>query len=250
MSPFFSIVTVCKNNADLVLQNIQSVQEQTFRNFEHIVQDGSTHEADKNKIASVRFSELRHFHEPDHGIYHALNLALRKTSGEYIVILHADDFFPDESVLLKVHTFLAENGFPDIIYGDLWYVDSEKTEKIIRKWKSGKFRSGSFYYGWMPPHPALVVRKSVYDRVGNFMENFQISGDYEWMIRTFVRFQYNAVYFPQVLVWMRTGGISNQSLRHHKIAWMEECKAWHVNHLKPGCFTLLFKKARKVFQYI
>jgi glycosyltransferase len=122
-------------------------------------------------------------------------------------------------------------------------------EKVVREWKSGEFRKGAFYDGWMPPHPALVVDKRIFESCGFFNEDFRISGDYEWMLRVFEKFSYSIKYFPKVLVHMRTGGLSNKGMESRLLAWKEDKKAWEINDLKPKWNTLLKKKLGKIFQY-
>ncbi|MCX8081291.1 MAG: glycosyltransferase [Bacteroidia bacterium] len=246
---FFSVITVCKDNARTILSNLQSVQSQTFPDFEHIIQDGLSSDNTAHEVSKVAYAGIKFFSESDNGIYDALNKALARANGTYVIFLHADDFFPDNRILEKIHQFLMNHNMPELVYGDLNYVDADDVRKVIRAWRSGPFRKDAFYDGWMPPHPALVVKKSVFDECGNFQTSFKISGDYEWMVRVFVKYQKCAVYFPEVVVHMRTGGISNRSFWHRCRAWKEDILAWKTNGLKRKWYTLPQKKFRKIFQY-
>jgi len=70
------------------------------------------------------------------------------------------------------------------------------------------------------------------------------------MLRILVKHRYNAEYLKEVLVKMRTGGISNGSWGGRLKANLEDRMAWKLNNLKPYFFTLYLKPARKIFQFI
>jgi glycosyltransferase len=217
--------------------------------YEHIIQDGLS--TDQTIPICRQTISDKHFiySEKDNGLYQALNSAIKKANGRYVIILHADDFFPHEHVLKKIHGFIVQEKFPNLVYGDLNYVDYGNLQRVVRRWKSGEFRKGAFYEGWMPPHPALVVEKQIFEFSGYFNETFRISGDYEWMLRVFEKFSYSMKYFPEVLVHMRTGGLSNKGMQSRLLAWKEDKRAWEINGLKPKFYTLLKKKFGKIFQY-
>lgn len=249
MQPFFSIITATRNNEDVIRTNIQSVLKQTFTDYEHIIQDGLSTDQTVEICRQTESDKIFIFSEKDTGIYQALNSAIKKANGRYVIILHADDFFPHEQVLKKIHAFIVHEKFPNLVYGDLNYVDYENLQKMVRRWKSGEFKKGAFYEGWMPPHPAVVVEKRIYETGGYFNETFRISGDYEWMLRVFEKYSYSIKYFPVVLVHMRMGGISNKGIKSRITAWKEDKRAWEINGMKPKWNTFLKKKFRKIFQY-
>lgn len=249
MQPFFSIITATLNNEGVIRTNLDSVLKQTFTDYEQIIQDGLSSDQTLNICRQIQSNQILIYSEKDNGIYQALNSAIKKANGRYIIILHADDFFPDKNVLKRIHAFIVQEKFPNLVYGDLNYVDHGNMQKVVRKWKSGEFWKGSFYEGWMPPHPALVVEKRIFESSGYFNEDFRISGDYEWMLRVFEKYSYTIKYFPEVLVHMRTGGLSNKGMKSRLLAWKEDKRAWEINGLKPKWNTLFKKKFKKIFQY-
>jgi glycosyltransferase len=137
----------------------------------------------------------------------------------------------------------------DCLYGDLNYVDPEDTSKIVRKWRSGKFKRENFLKGWMPPHPTFFVRKSCYEKFGAFKTQFKSAADYELMLRFLYKESCSAIHLPVVMIHMRAGGISNVSLKNRIRANREDRLAWKINGLKPKWFTLLRKPLSKLIQY-
>ena len=190
------------------------------------------------------------FHsEPDKGLYDAMNKGIAKASGDIIGILNSDDFYAHQGVLAKIVEQFTDPNI-DAVYGDLDYIDPIHTHKVIRKWRSGGLKSYSFLLGWMPPHPTFFVRKELYEKYGTFNLSFKTSSDYELMLRFLYKNKVQAAYFPEVLVKMRAGGVSNSSFKHRLQANKEDRQAWLVNQLKPYIFTHWLKPLRKLSQWI
>lgn len=76
------------------------------------------------------------------------------------------------------------------------------------------------------------------------------AADYEIMLRFLVKHNVKAAYIPEVLVKMRTGGVSNASLNNRLAANRMDRKAWAVNGLRPYPWTLWMKPVRKIGQWI
>ena len=102
----------------------------------------------------------------------------------------------------------------------------------------------------MPPHPTFFVKKSIYEELGTFNLELGTAADYELMLRFLVKYGISTHYIPEVIVHMRTGGISNATIKGRLRANKMDRKAWRVNGLKPLPVTLLLKPARKLVQYI
>ncbi len=147
--------------------------------------------------------------EPDGGLYDALNKGIRLATGEVIGFVHADDFLADRDSLQKVADAFAADPELDAVYGDLTYVDRNEICKVTRRWKSGRFTPKRLGRGWHPAHPALYLKKAVYEKYGVFDTSLKIAADVEFMMRIFNR-GIKAAYLPEVLVRMRAGGTTGQ----------------------------------------
>jgi len=243
-----SIITVSYNSAGTISDTLQCIGEQQYDNVEHIVIDGKS--TDETPAIVSRFSHVTKFiSEPDAGLYHAMNKGLQLASGDIVGILNSDDIYADNQVLSNVANAFKETG-ADCVYGDLQYVHTHNLHKVLRTWKAGKFTRENFLYGWMPPHPTFFVRKHVYDKVGLFNTDLKSAADYEIMLRILYMHGYTATYIPSILVKMRSGGISNASLRNRFRANREDAKAWRLINKRPHFFTVYLKPLRKIPQYL
>jgi glycosyltransferase involved in cell wall biosynthesis len=243
-----SIITATFNSAATVAETMRSVEEQDYAPIEHIVVDGHSQDNTLNIVQRYPHTSTV-ITEKDDGIYDAMNKGIRASTGDIIGILNSDDIYAHNGVISKIVRAFEDPAI-QACYADLQYMDQQNTSRITRTWKSGNYHTGSFYWGWMPPHPTFFVRKSVYEKVGLFETSLQSAADYEMMLRILVKHHLPAAYIPQVIVKMRTGGMSNSSVRNRIRANREDRKAWRINDLKPYFFTLYLKPLRKITQFL
>jgi len=243
-----TVITPSYNSAGTIRDTLQSIAAQDYPFVEHIIIDG--HSTDGTlKIVSEYPHVSRMISAKDEGIYHAMNKGLGLATGDVIGILNSDDLYTSDQVLSQVAKVFEDESV-DGCYADLQYVNPKQLDKISRTWKSGEFGPRSFYWGWMPPHPTVFLRKRVYDSVGKFNLTLRSAADYEFLLRVFLKNNYKFKYIPKTLVKMRTGGMSNASLRNRFRANREDRMAWELNGLKPYFFTLYLKPFRKIFQFL
>ena len=259
---FFSIITATFNASATIADCLQSVSSQSH-SAEHIIIDGASTDATLETVRRIS-PAARVLSEPDNGMYDAMNKGIALARGEVVGILNADDVYASRDVLANVAQ-IFENPAVMCCYGDLEYVKTAGARvddtiqhsifniqhfEVVRYWKSGLFTPRSFYWGWMPPHPAFFVRRSVYERYGNFRLDIGSAADYELMLRMLLKHGLHAAYIPEVLVRMRVGGASNGSLTARMKANQMDRRAWEVNGLNPYPVTIVMKPLRKVLQYV
>lgn len=244
-----SIITVCYKSVKTIEFALRSALTQTYLDLELVVVDGNSNDGTTELVKQLQLEfqnrTIVYKSEPDKGIYDAMNKGLGMASGDLIGYLNADDFLMYPAAITDIVTKL---GTAQAIYADLVYVDAAETNRVIRYWKSGK--NANFKMGWMPPHPTFYCKKNVFDEFGGFDSNFRTAGDYELMLRFIHKNKINIKYLPKVLVGMRVGGVSNASLKGRATAFNEEKLAWYNNGLKLPFYTLLFKKLRKIPQFV
>ena len=243
-----SIITVCLNAADTIEETIQSVFAQTYPMVEYIVIDGKSTDGTLEILNKYKHRFAVLVSEKDGGLYAAINKGVKMATGDVIGILHADDMYASANVIEEM-TALVNSTNCDAVYADLEYVRRENPSRIVRYWKSGKYKNGSFRSGWMPPHPTFFVKRTIYEQFGYFDDSFTSAGDYELMLRFIHIHKIELAYWPHVAVRMRLGGKSNESITNRLKANNEDVKAWEVNGLKTPAFIAFLKPFRKVPQF-
>ena len=189
--------------------------------------------------------------EPDEGIFDGINKGIARTSGASNDVVHylgADDRYSDPLVIRDVmDAFLSDEDI-DACYGDQIYVSEDG--RTVRYWKSGEYRKARVRFGWLPPHMAFFVRKSVYERYGAFDLRYPIAADQDFMLRLLFKHQIKAKYLGRVLVNMGAGGNSTKNIGRILKANLETARICWTNGL-PGLFLFpVLKPVRKIFQLL
>lgn len=247
MLPKISVITATFNSAQTIQSTLESLKQQSYSHFEHVVVDGLSTDSTLQLIQKLGVGGAVIDSRSDQGIYDALNRGIGLASGDVIGFLHSDDFYPDSDVLAKIARAF-ENPVVEMCFGDLAYVRQEDTSAVVRRWISGDFKAARLKFGWMPPHPTFYVRKEILQR-HLFDVEYRISGDYEAMLRLLVRRSSQQVaYIPHELVHMRLGGASNRGFASLLKKTKEDWRAIRSNSV-GGLVTLVSKNIRKLPQF-
>ena len=153
-----SVITAVFNRVHTVGQALDSVAAQSWPAVEHVVIDGGSTDGTLALLAARADPRRLVVSERDGGIYDALNRALARATGDVVGLLHSDDFLAHPDVLTHVTRRFADTG-ADAVYGDLDYVSAADPARVIRHWTSGEYSPARLRRGWMPPHPALFLRR-------------------------------------------------------------------------------------------
>nr|WP_294899287.1 glycosyltransferase family 2 protein [uncultured Pedobacter sp.] len=244
-----SIITATYNSQDFVEEAIKSYVNQSFANKELLVIDGKSTDNTLEILANHTHQIDTLVSEKDKGIYDALNKGISLAKGEVIGILHSDDFLANHKVLEQVSEKFKENPSVDAVYGDLQYVDRENPEIIIRHWTSGEYNINNFKKGWMPPHPALFIKKECFTKFGVYDLAYKSAADYDLILRFLFKNKVNVAYIPTVLVKMRVGGLSNKSLKNRFNANREDRLALKRNGVPNPFWVSVLKPLSKIGQF-
>ena len=186
--------------------------------------------------------------EPDNGIYDAMNKGIKHATGDVIGILNSDDFFENSFVISDVVNHFNSNPLADLIIGDVVYVKPLERERITRFYSSRKFKPFKLRFGWMPPHAATYIKKEVYESIGKYSTGFKISADYELFVRMLLVHKLAYSRIDQVLVRMRTGGVSSAGLKSNFLLNVEIVKACKDNGVYTNIFLVLLKIPIKLLE--
>lgn len=227
-----SVLTDCLN----------SVASQSHNNIEHIVIDGASTDGTLSLLNSKKDQLSILVSESDNGIYDAMNKGIKLAKGNIIGFLNSDDFYANNEVISKVVSEFKKEPSLDACYADLIYVNQSNTSKIVRNFKSSEFKQGLFSKGWCPPHPTFFVRRSVYERYGNFDLNYRIASDVDLMMRFLEIHKIKSLYIPEVWVKMRMGGTTNKNFKNIWAQNQEVLRSFDKNGLSVNLIIFVIYK--------
>jgi glycosyltransferase involved in cell wall biosynthesis len=118
-APKVSVITICYNCRDEIIETLQSVVSQSFKDYEYIIIDGKSTDGTRETIEQFILSAGSNsvfISEKDRGIYDAMNKAIRLATGDFIIFMNAGDIFESHQVLDQIRNYF--NGANDVIYGD------------------------------------------------------------------------------------------------------------------------------------
>ena len=243
--PTVSIITVAKNCESTIEATINSINQQSYPSIEHIIIDGVSTDNTLNILTKQREKYSLLVSEPDKGIYDAMNKGLNLASGDIIGFLNADDIFADAEIINDVVNRIVGTG-KDAVFGDLVYVRPSKPKRIVRYYDSSGFTRKWLAIGAMPAHPTLYLRRSIYERFGEYKTDYRIAADFEFIARIFGEDQTSYSYLPKVMVRMSTGGISTKNLKSNWVLNREMIRACSENNIPTNIFRILLKYPKKI----
>lgn len=242
-----TIITVCLNAATTIGDTIKSVLAQDYPEIEYLIVDGASTDGTMDVVRSYGERITRAVSERDHGMYESMNKGLRMASGDVVGFLHSDDMLSSPTIISEIVAAFRETD-AECVFGDIDIVHRRDTDRVLRRWRAGPHRRGALPRGWYPPHPTLYVRRSVLDEVGPFDERYRIAADMDHMLRLFEVRGVRSHYLPRVVVHMRSGGLSNKSLRNIWRANIETWQSLHHHGFQVGPWFIGLKILRKIPQ--
>ena len=210
-TPEFSIVTVCFNSEKTIRTTIESVLNQKYKNYEYIIVDGASKDSTMDIIKSyeTKFEgRLRYISEPDKGIYDAFNKGIKMSKGKYVWIVNSDDYI-EPNALEELSSITSQYTFENapVISAAMNFITD--TKKTVMKSSAQRVNDAYKTDTMGITHPATLVPKTVYEKVGYYDEQYKIIGDLDWFHRAYGQ-KTPILFIDTVITNMVCGGISTQ----------------------------------------
>lgn len=220
MDKLFSILTVNLNSGDKLLRTLESIECQTFKDYEIIIKDGGSTDGSLNLIDKFKHLPIRLINCPDKGIYDAMNQAVSYAEGKYVYFLNCGDYFYDEGVLSTIASVIENKDLkkdaPKVIYGDIF---DRISGQVV---PSNPNINGFACYRNVPCHQACFYDRSLVS-AHPFNAEYKIRADYEQFLWCFYEKGADFVYERTVIADYEGGGFSESgksialSKKEHKI---------------------------------
>lgn len=174
----FSIITINYNNSRGLRKTIESVVNQTCKDFEYIIIDGGSTDGSVDIIHEYADQINYWVSESDKGIYNAMNKGIVKASGEYLNFMNSGDCFDAPDVLQKIKDM---NCNAEIITGRRLTID--KKPWLIDSGKDGI--SMSIFYNRTIGHQSSFIKRCAFERY-MYDENYKIVSDWKFFIQLLI----------------------------------------------------------------
>ena len=196
----FSIITVSLNSGPKLLETVENILKQTYKDFEIIVKDGGSTDESLSKVKDLNSPFVKIVETPDKGIYDAMNEAVKYATGDYVLFLNAGDKFYSGDVLERIARLdLPESGA--IVYGDTYFVAWDSLSKAPSK------ITGSVCYRNIPNHQAIFYSKDVLTERG-FDTSYKIRADFEHFAYSYFKAHRKFIYADLPVNFYEGRGVS------------------------------------------
>lgn len=200
----FSIITVVKDELFKIGLSVQSLKNQTFKDYEHIIFDGESIDGTSEFLKKNLNHKTLYFREKDNGVYDAINKSFKKVSGEYILLLHAGDFFYSQDSLDQLAKFIDKNNNFDFFYSNLLFYNLSNLN-VTRVWNIASNNNNKLNFLKIA-HTTLCINKRISKNLF-YDHKFKISADTDYLYNICRNF--NGKYFNNFFIFMDDKGLSN-----------------------------------------
>lgn len=179
--PSISIVTPSFNQGHVLEETIRSVLDQEYPRLEYVVQDGGS--TDGSVHVLQRYAARLTYWEsaPDGGQAAAINLGLRRTSGEIMAYLNSDDLLLPGS-LAYVAEYFQDHPTVDVVYGHRVLINESGEE--IGRWVLPPHDDRAIAFADFIPQETMFWRRRAWERIGACLdESFRFAMDWDLILR-------------------------------------------------------------------
>jgi len=248
-NPLVSVIIATHNREDLLPQAVDSILNQTCRDFEIIIVDDCSSDNTPEVIANLqqkdsRIKAIRS--EKNIGPGAARNLGINQASGDFIAIMDDDDLSVPKRLEMELKTF-EKNPESMLVFSSVAWLDDEMQQKNIFPGivARGEFPEDPknvfellYLEGNKIPNTTLLVRKSVWEQV-HYPESPWIGEDWFFCMQlSALGFRFSAIREPLVL---QRRGINRQGLmntsRKQRFTWERQVLSTMKNWLKEKKIT-------------
>ncbi|MBN1796220.1 MAG: glycosyltransferase [Sedimentisphaerales bacterium] len=201
--PMVSIIIPTYNRCELVLQAIQSVQNQTFKDFEVLVIDDNSTDDTQKCITIIKDGRIHYLRNPRKGISSARNFGIENSKGKYISFLDSDDLWLPDKIEKQLEILSQDENL--IVWSDASIIDAEGKEKGIllteRYGAKKRKKSGDIFLELLQGNfvsvQSIMLRRDITKKI-KFDTSLIYADDYKFVIDLAQNFRYYFIPAPLV----------------------------------------------------
>ena len=242
--PLVSIIMNCFNGEKFLKESINSITNQTYKNWELIFWDNQSQDKSAEIFKAYEDERFKYFHSDFHTtLYKARNLAIEKSKGDFIAFLDTDDLWNEKKLELQIHYF--ENPSVGVVYSNCWI--KKKNIKAKKIYVNRKLPSGKIFDKLIDDYNVgiltAIIRKECYLKLTKkFDERFSIIGDYDLFLRLPKICLFECAQKPLATYRLHGNNLSN----FNKEKEIEESEMW----LKENLLNLSEFQVKKIQKVI
>lgn len=203
--PKLSIATVTINAANHIQHLINSLQNQTGKDFESMIVDDEFKDGTLELISKAKELDVSVVSAPDFGVYYAMNKGIKRTRATHYLVIGADNTFEPHTVQSIINDL---NVAPEL---DILIGQVKANGRLIKIQKGLSYIYGARAY--ITGHAVgSVIRKTLHDEFDYLSNKYSIIAKSGFIKKIFNSSELKAKYTDVVYGASATGGISNTAV--------------------------------------
>lgn len=243
---FFSIIIPTYNAANTIQRCLKSIVTQTDTDFEIIVQDGNSSDGTAEAVHRIDDHRIRFLSAHDTGIYDAMNKAIERSVGTWLLFLGSDDYLYDASVLADIRNEFSHTT-AQLVYGDVKMVGDTPWAKDGTLYRGETLAPELFQHNYS--HQAVFYHRCIFEDGHRYQTQYRICADYDFNL--YCTAKYRVQYVPVTVSAFVGGGTSSVEVdtEFAKDKWMNTIRYFgeKLKYREFSPFKKAFKKAGAVF---
>lgn len=214
-----SVMVLTYNRANMLKETIDSILNQTFKDFELIVVDNYSTDNTEEIIKSYDDKRIKYFKNRNYGLLAVnRNFAIQKSKGEYIAICDDDDLWLPEKLEKQLLEFERDEKIGLVCSNGFSFDETGKHRKIGKS-KSGYFTFKDLLIGNKIICCSAIFKKDILNDVGTFDESREIftGEDYELWLRIAKRYKIRYIGIPLVKYRIHAGALQKMYFDRRKL---------------------------------
>lgn len=170
--PLVSVIVPAYNAETYILQTLNSVLSQTYKNIEVVVVDDGSHDGTTQIVEAImrRDDRVALLRQSNSGVAVARNLAIEKSRGEYIAPIDADDMWYPQKIEKQVHCMLHAGLDTGLVYA--WSVHIDERGLLTGGYNAFDIEGDVFVSlimsNFIGNASAPLIRRVCFEKVGGY----------------------------------------------------------------------------------
>lgn len=206
--PFFSVITVVKNDEKNIEKTINSIFSQTIGDYEYIIIDGKSTDKTYSKILKYKKKLKNFIHENDKGIYFAMNKGARLATGNVLVFVNSGDILKKNALSIIKKKFIKNNNIK-FVFGT-----------VLRHYTTGSILKHSFNrnrlkfnFDFATSHSTgFFLKRTIFKKLHYFNTSYKCSADYDIYYKVLLSLKLDGASTKknQLIGIVKSGGFSSK----------------------------------------
>jgi|TARA_B100000780_G_C21040743_1_gene417601 glycosyltransferase involved in cell wall biosynthesis len=226
--PLISVIMNCHNGKRFLSSSIESVLNQSYKNWEIIFFDNNSSDNSKEIFKSYKDKRLKYFKSSKLiNLYAARNLALKKTKGKFITFLDTDDLWNKEKLKKQIKKILKDKNL--FLYSNYYILHKNKKKLLSKKvLPSGYITTNLLKYYFIGILTVMFDKDLIKKNKLSFNKKYNIIGDFDLFIKLSTKTKFSYLHDPVATYRKHSQNYSRTNVD----LYIKELKYWYQKNKK------------------